>query len=553
MFVNKRVSNGVHQFIDLWSTKLVSAFFVVFPSRSLFTQPRKRAPVCKFDKKQKEEDTKMQSLQKRRDGEVQPHISLFGGLFHLRLPFIHWEWEFPEMIQAIVVFMTGVAGTEYLREIFGLSFELALSIVVVHEALYLVNNILGDPLIGGWITPAVPLITAFLLQFEGTDRIYALLSIEICLGVMYVVFGLTGIAEKLVNFCPMSIKAGILIGAGFAACIGKYGFLSVQKGGVGFYATPISWTIGVLLSLFLLFSYGFGDIKFHRQSKFIQLISKAGFVPAIIVAAIIGMALKEIALPDLSSIDGIIFNPLPGLVWVSKNFSILGLGLPPMDILLQSLPMALIAYVIAFGDIVGGTAFLNDTKKYRSDEHLDINPNRTNICCGIRNLIECFFAPTCTMSGPLWTAMTVTVAERYKSGKENMYSIFGGSCTFNTAKVICCLIIPLTAIIKPALPLAMALTLMIQAFGSFYVALTMCRTNIERGVAGITGGAIAASANPAYGLLIGIFLYFVCQFVGTRSEQRTNEVVKGVNTTIQECEAIKAELESTETKELITK
>lgn len=108
------------------------------------------------------------------------------------------------------------------------------------------------------------------------------------------------------------------------------------------------------------------------------------------------------------------------------------------------------------------------------------------MCCGFRNLIEAFFSPTCTMSGPLWSAMTVSVAERYKTGKENMYSIFGGACTFNTTKWICQLIVPLMALIQPILPLAMAQTLIIQAFGSFYVGINMCRTNVERGVAGIT-------------------------------------------------------------------
>lgn len=484
----------------------------------------------------------MQPIRKRLDGQEQPYINLFNGLFKLRLPFIHWEWEFPEMIQAIVIFMTGAAATAYLTELFGMSFEVALSIVIVHEGLYLVNNILGDPLIGGWITPAVPLITAFLLQYEGTDRIYALLSIEFCLALMYIVFGLTGIAGKLVNFCPMSIKSGILIGAGFAACTGKYGFMAAEKGGVGFYAQPVSWSLGVLLSLFLLFSYGFGDIKFASQNKFVKFISKAGFVPGIIVAAVIGMVLGEIAWPDFSSMNGIIFNPIPGWNWSVHNFSILGVGFPPLHILISALPMALIAYVIAFGDIVGGTAFLNDTKKYRTDEIIDVNPNRTNVCCGIRNMIECLVAPTCTMSGPLWTAMTVTVAERYKGGKDNMYTIFGGSCTFNSTKVLCCLLIPLMLLIKPALPLAMALTLMIQAFGSFYVALTMCRTNIERGVAGITGGAIAASANPAYGLLMGILLYVVCQYIATNQAQRLQEVEKGLNITIGEAEEIKEEI-----------
>lgn len=486
----------------------------------------------------------MQPIKKRLDGEEQPYINLFHGFFKVRFPIIHWEWEFPEMLQALIVFMTGVAATVYLQDMFGFSFELALSIVIVHEALYLVNNILGDPLIGGWITPAIPLIIAFLTQYEGTDRIYALLSIEFCLAVMFLVFGITGIAAKIVNYCPVSIKGGILLGAGFAACTGKYGFMSLEAGGRGFFLNPVSWSIGVLLSLFLLFSYGFGGIKFKTQNKFIKFISKAGFVPGVIVAAIIGMMVGEIALPDLSKINGIIFNPLPGLNWSIHNFSILGVGFPPAHILVEAIPMALIAYVIAFGDIVGGTAFLNDTKKYRTDEFLDVNPNRINFCCGLRNMVECFFAPTCTMSGPIWTAMTVTVAERYKLGKDNMYSIFGGSCTFNSVKVLGCFIIPLMIIIKPVLPLAMALTLMIQAFGSFYVALTMCRTNIERGVAGITGGAIAACANPAYGLLIGCLLYVVCQFVATKQVDRLNEVEKGANMTIQDCEEIKEDIEA---------
>ena len=36
--------------------------------------------------------------------------------------------------------------------------------------------------------------------------------------------------------------------------------------------------------------------------------------------------------------------------------------------------MAIICYVIAFGDIVGGTAFLEDTKRFRRDEEIDVNP-----------------------------------------------------------------------------------------------------------------------------------------------------------------------------------
>lgn len=480
---------------------------------------------------------------RREEGGKQPCIKIWK--FDLRIPFVHYEWEIPEMIQACVVFMTGSAATAYLQDLFGFTFEMALSIVFVHELLYMVNNTLGDPLIGGWITPAVPLITAFLLNFEGVDRMHALTSMELVLGLMYVIFGVTGIATKLIDICPQSLKAGILIGSGFAACCGPYGFKSLSDGGKGFFMYPISWSIGCTLGLVLLFSNGFGKVKFHSKNPFIKLLTKAGFVPSIILGGVIAMVIGECAKPDFSSVTSFWFNPFPGLTWVWGNFSIVGIGVD-MGILVQTIPMAIMCYVIAFGDIVGGTAFMEDTKRYRQDEHIDINPDRTNMCCGFRNLIEAFFSPTCTMSGPLWSAMTVSVAERYKTGKENMYSIFGGSCTFNTTKWICQLIVPLMALIKPILPLAMAQTLIIQAFGSFYVGINMCRTNVERGVAGITAGAIATCANPSYGLFVGIVLCLFMEVIGMKREERRANVDEGIDIYVK---AVRDEMAETRAKD----
>lgn len=467
---------------------------------------------------------------RRKPGEEQPYISL--GLFKLRLPFIHWEWEFPEMIQALMVFVTGTAAITYLQDLFGLSFEVALSIVIVHEALYLMNNLFGDPLIGGWITPAIPLIIIYLLQQNGTDRIWALLSLELILAFMFIILGLTGWAEKLVTLCPRSLKAGILVGSSFAACLGKYGFMSLEQGGAGFWANPISFSVGVLLALYLLFSYGFGKMRFTNNHKFIHLLTKTGFVPALLIASIVGMIFGEIHIPSID-FSHIFFNPFPSLQWVSQNFSLLGVGLPPLHIFVSAFPIAIACYLIAFGDIVNGTVIIKEAQAYRPDEKIDMNPNRTNVCCGIRNFIECLFSPTFTMSGPIWTAMTITVAERYKSGEKNMYSIFGGACTFNLTKVLCHLIVPFVALVKPVLPLAMELTWMIQAFGCFYIGMNMCRTNVERGVAGLTGGAIAVCANPSIGLLIGIILCVVMEFVGTNKADRASQVASGLATTVQ--------------------
>ena len=60
---------------------------------------------------------------------------------------------------------------------------------------------------------------------------YALVGLELILGLMYVILGVTGIATKIIDICPQSLKAGILIGSGFAACCGQYGFKALEGGG----------------------------------------------------------------------------------------------------------------------------------------------------------------------------------------------------------------------------------------------------------------------------------------------------------------------------------
>ena len=81
----------------------------------------------------------------REEGAEQPAIKL--RMFRISsTAFIHAPWELPEMIQAMVVFVTGVSAVAYLQDIFGLPFSVALSIVCIHELLYVFQNIVGDPL-----------------------------------------------------------------------------------------------------------------------------------------------------------------------------------------------------------------------------------------------------------------------------------------------------------------------------------------------------------------------------------------------------------------------
>ena len=98
-------------------------------------------------------------------------------------------------------------------------------------------------------------------------------------------------------------------------------------------------------------------------------------------------------------------------------------------------------------------------------------------------------------------------------------------------------------LIKPILPLAMAQTLIIQAFGSFYVGINMCRTNVERGCAGITAGAIATCANPSYGLFVGIVLAIFIEFVGTTKKERRALVEEGIDIYVNSCNDLLKELD----------
>lgn len=445
----------------------------------------------------------------RKDGQEQPGIKM--GIFTLRLPFIHYPFEMPEVIQALFMFVTGLSATAFLQDMFDMPFEVALTIVLFHEISYCLHQMLGDPIISGWITPAIPLTIGFLSKYAmGIDRLEALIALQVCVGIMFLVLGLSGLAKKLTTWLPNSIKSGIIMGAAIAAVTGKYGFLSAAAGGKGFALYPFSITAGMAVAFFLLFSKGFKRMRRKATiGSVVSMVAKYGMVPGIIGGMLVGFVTKEVPVPVIDNWG--FFIPRFGTVFT--EWSILGVGIPSFHVFVSALPMAVVAYIIAFGDIVVGETLMKRANEARPDEYIDMNTNRTNIICGIRNMFEGCLAPTVTLAGPLWAAMTVAVTERYAQGKTAMLSIFGGTGTFNIMKFACILFLPLISIFKPVLPLAIALTLMVQAFACFFIALELVETPEERGVAGITG-AILAVSGAAYGLAAGLILYFLIQRIG---------------------------------------
>ena len=115
---------------------------------------------------------------KREYGHEQPYIPL--GIFKVRLPFVHYKWEWSEAMQAILMCATCLGAIPILTENLGISFELAWSMVIINGILYNLHALLGDPVVPGWITPSIPLTIVYLSRFTiGVDRIHALIALQI--------------------------------------------------------------------------------------------------------------------------------------------------------------------------------------------------------------------------------------------------------------------------------------------------------------------------------------------------------------------------------------
>ena len=67
---------------------------------------------------------------KRVEGEESPYIPL--GPFHLRLPFIHYRFEWPDYFQGLLMCAVDLAAIPLLTQLLGMPFEVALAIVMLN-------------------------------------------------------------------------------------------------------------------------------------------------------------------------------------------------------------------------------------------------------------------------------------------------------------------------------------------------------------------------------------------------------------------------------------
>lgn len=316
------------------------------------------------------------------------------------------------------------------------------------------------------------------------------------MAVIFFILGVTRLGSKLVDIIPNSLKAGIIIGAGMAALMGEL------KVGGRISETPISLIMGAIISAYVLFSFSFNN--WTQTSALARKIASFGMVPGMVLAMVIGWSVGEYDLPD---IQWGITQPDFALMTKYLAFSV---GFPGWETFLIAIPTAIIAYVIAFGDIVIGFTLVKRIDHLRQDEKIEFNVDRAHHVTALRNGLHAFFAPWPGLAGPLWTAAHATVAERYALGRKSMESIYSGAGTFWFTGIFALFMLPLVTLFKPVLPIALSLTLILTAYICIMVGMEQLKTSVERGVAGVVAVTLAMPdpKSTIFAVAIGLVLQF---------------------------------------------
>ncbi|MGB7392845.1 MAG: hypothetical protein WA913_00490 [Pricia sp.] len=438
----------------------------------------------------------MKKWQQRAHDHESPYIPL--GPFKLRLPFVHYRFELPDYLQGLLMCAVDMAAIPLMMELLGMPFEAAIAIVMLNGLLYLTHHLLGDPVVPGWITPAIPLLMIYVESFpEGVDRVHALIAFQMMLGVFSIFLGVTKLAAKVVTVIPSAIKSGIILGAGIAA------ITSVLEDGGRFDQFPITIAICVGIAFYLIFSDHFRNLM--KKGGLWKTIGKLGIFPIIMLAVIIAPIVMETPWPD---IEWGFTNP--DFATMFGEYTVFGVGLPPLSMFLTALPTVLAAYIVLFGDVLQGKAILEEANELRSDEKIDYDSNRAHQLFGGRNLIMSIFGPDVVMCGPLWAAMHVVIVERYKQGKEAMDSIFGGAGSFRWGTNTGLLLLPIVSLVRPILGVALALTLLIQGYVSVRIGILEAKNQKDLGIAGVIAGILVVKGATwafAGGVLLTLLIH----------------------------------------------
>ena len=439
-------------------------------------------------------------MAKREHGAIQPGIR--WGPFTLRLPFLHYRLAWPEFAQGIpVAAATGLALVPVFMSAFGLTFEEAVSLAFFHALLISAAPIVfGEPFASGWITPALPFALTLVLgdRFPTpAEKFQVMAALSIDLAILLLVLGLTGLGQRLIDAIPRALKGAIIMGAAIAA-LKRVFFDDATR---YLFEMPVSMTLAIGVCLILTFSIPIQ--RWKTTNRPLAAVVALGFLPGMAVGGIVGTLIGELhyVVNGQSIIQWGFVVPTVGALL--EKVSPFGIGFPPLSLLLSPdiLSLAFVGYVILFGDLITGIAVLRTAIPNRPDERIDIDANRTHLSAGIRNALMALFVPFFPTQGVLWTGVHVIVVNRWSEGRKTMDSLFSGIGSYYQFGIpILYLILPVVTMLRPLLPIALALTLVLTGFACAFIAMEMAQTRAARGTVVLSGVALALF-DPWIGLL----------------------------------------------------
>ncbi len=420
------------------------------------------------------------------------------GPFRLRIPFIHTKFMASEFFQGLSISAaTGLALVPLLTGPFGLTFGEAVVMSMIHA--FLISSawmMFGEPYAPGWVTPALPFVITFVVSdsfVTPAEKFQAMTALSLDFALILVVLGVTGLGGKLVRIVPDVLKGGIIMGAALAAFLQIFDLEATNNVLV---TQTFAATTALALSLILAFSE-----PLHRlQAKYpmISRVVSLGLLPGFIVAGLVGYFTGELHY-DIQW--GILDPPVMDL-W--NKVSPFVIGWPSFGVFLECLPLALITYIILFGDMVTGEEILKEAAPERPDEPLEINNTRSHLSLGIRNFLMGIFAPFFPTQGALWTGIHVVVVQRWRRGPKVMGSLYDGIASYYVFNIpLLMLILPTLTLLKPLMGIALLMTLALTGFACTSVALDMAKTAAQRGVLLLTAVCLCLF-EPWQGLLIGV-------------------------------------------------
>ena len=438
-------------------------------------------------------------LTKRSSGGVQPGIK--WGPFTLRIPFVHLRLSLPDMLQGVAVAgATGLALVPYFTQLLGLTFEEAVTMAMFHSMLISFSWMLfGDPYAPGWLTPAIPFVIAFITApaYAGNHELQfqVMTALSLDFAAILILLGVTGLGSKLIKVVPNVFKGGIILGAAISA------FLRVTKDGDAanvFQSAPIAGTLGVAVCLIFAFSKPLQAIADNKP--WIAKLIGFGLLPGFALAGIVGYFTGEFTY----NIRWEILDVGASATSLWHKSSPLYIGWPSVELLLNALPLALITYILFFGDLVTGDEMIEQACEARPDEKLEINSSRAHMATGIRNVLMGIFAPFFPTQGVMWTGIQVILLKRWASGKDNIDSLFDSISSFYMYGIpVLFVLLPVVTLLEPLLSVALAVTLILTAFACATLSMSLVKDATERGAMVITAMAFSVF-EPFVGLVIGL-------------------------------------------------